>query len=333
MVGIAVGALLLLSSPAAAIDGFVAEPGLWAKVGWSTWSANEQYVGPFGQGELSFGGGRQLGDTVPISVDEGGGTFRTRSFTLDLRVDPTERLALGAHLSLWQTSVLELSTVRTTTNGTGDLYGYVSYALAPFDADVGTRIALLYKIPTTQTTFESLSVPLSEGQVDLGVEQSTSWRFAPRAMFSVRLAWRYRFAVEEDRGGTPVQIKPGNEAELGVEIAGDPLRSVWLRAGYNGMWAETSEDRTVTSLIGPRERRQIHNVELGMYWSFGALVAPPTSGTQSALRGLALDTWARYPLGGRRLSAGAGVWRRPGVGPRILARGSTGRGGVGAGTT
>ena len=274
-----------------AISGFAPSArSAWAELGWSRWAADSQYAGPFGAGELSYDGGVDIGERVPISIDEDGGTFVNTSLSLSVRVTPVRGFSVGAHFPIRQTSVLELPSTRTTTVGTGDVFSWLAYQVAATD-HVGVSLSTHVKIPTTQATFESLSVPLSEGQTDIAFAQTTTFAPIDRLQLSARLLWRYRFAVKEELGGSVTRIKPGNETELTAEIGGAAHRDVWIRATYSGLFAETSEDRTVPTFIGARERRQLHNAELGAYVNFGRWIHASTDG-------MAVDAWYRHPLGG-----------------------------------
>lgn len=284
-------AVVFAPCSANAISGFAPQAqSAWVEFGWSNWSADSQYAGPFSPGELSYDGGVSLGDRVPISIDEDGGTFSSTSLYLSFRITPVARFSYGAYFPIQQVSVLELPSTRTTTAGTGDVFAWIAYELSRTER-VGVSLFGHVKVPTTQTTFESLTVPLSEGQVDIAVEQQTTFAPIPQLHISGRLLWRYRFQVEQEVGGSGVTIKPGNETELGIEFAGAPQRDLWLRATYNGLFAQTSEDRTVAEFIGPRERRQLHTAEFGAYVNFGRWIHEKTDG-------IALDAWYRHPLGG-----------------------------------
>lgn len=197
---------------------------------------------------------------------------------------------MGGYFPFRQTSVLEIPSTRTTTVGTGDIFAWLAYEVLASER-VGVSLSSHVKVPTTQTSFESLSVPLSEGQTDLGVAQTTTFSPISRLQLSARILWRYRFDVEQEIGDATVRIKPGNETELTAEIGGAAHRDLWLRATYTGLFAETSEDRSVDQLIAPRERRQLHTAELGAYVGFGRWI-------HQSLDGVALDTWYRHPLGG-----------------------------------
>lgn len=304
--GLACSALALsLLAPAegTALSGFAPEARtLWLELGGTHWAADSQYAGPFGLGELGYEDGRDIGDRIPLSIDEDGGRFRSSTAFVAARVTPIASLSLGAYFPYLQVSELELPSTRTRTVGTGDAHVWAAYHAPPFGERVATTIAFHAKVPTTRASFESLSVPLSEGQVDLAVEQQTSWRPVAGLQISGSLLWRYRFAVERKTGGTQVRVKPGNETEVSVEVAGAPHPLLWLRATYAALFAQASEDRTVRGFVSAVEQRQVHNVELGAYFSFGDAIR---------VDGLALDAWVRHPLGGvdflRGPSVGGGL--------------------------
>ncbi|MFT6395297.1 MAG: hypothetical protein ACJAYU_000039 [Bradymonadia bacterium] len=97
-----------------------------------------------------------------------------------------ERFSDGAYFPIQQTSVLELPSTRTTTAGTRDVFAWMAYEISETER-VGVSLLGHVKIPTTQTSFESLTVPLSEGQADVAVEQQTTFAPTPQLHISGRL--------------------------------------------------------------------------------------------------------------------------------------------------
>lgn len=279
--------------------GFVPSEGsVWTAVAFERWSADERYAGPFGP-DPAFRGldpanpGPQVepGDTVPIKLDLPESRFATEAVIAKLRVAPLERLLVAVSFPAYRRSVFEQTGTRVTTEGTSDVFATAGYQLTPRGQAVGSALYAHVKVPTTEIELGDLSVPLSEGQVDLGVEQATTWAALPQLHITGSLLFRYRFEGSARVGGTKARVKPGDEMEAGIEVGGAPVQRVWIKTGYRGLWATASEDRTLANDIRPIEKRQIHWWQVGAYLSFGGWLAP-------ALDGLALDLGLRYPLGG-----------------------------------
>lgn len=287
------------SAASAEESGFVPPQGnVWMSAAFERWSADERYAGPFGA-DAGFrgldpdnpGSPIESGDVVPIKLDVPESRSSSEAVVVKLRVAPLERVLTGVTLPAYQRSVFEQTGTRVTTAGTGDVFLVAGYQLTPRDLAVGSALYAEAKLPTTQLEVEDLSVPLSEGQVDLGVEQATTWAVLPALHVTGRLLLRHRFEADAQVGGTRARIKPGDEMEAGVEVGGEPVRRVWLKTGYRGLWATASEDRTLARHIRPIEKRQIHWWQAGAYLGFGGWLG-------QALDGLALDLAFRYPLGG-----------------------------------
>ena len=289
---------VLLAFPARAEEkGYIPPAGtLWMAAGWEAWHARERFAGPFGA-DLNYRGldgqGPQLetGAPVPLKLDDPTAAYRTLAAVVKVRVVPLPRFMLRAALPVYQVSTFSQSGSRVTTRGSGDLFAFLGYQLTPYDGPVWTSLYLHAKFPTTRAQLGDLSVPLSEGQVDIGPEHATTWAILPQLWLTGRLQYRHRFEVVSRVGGTRVRIKPGDEFEAGLEVGGAPADWLWLQARYRGLWAAASEDRTLPSDHRALEKRQIHWLAADVYLKFGAWLSP-------ALDQLALDGKLQYPLCG-----------------------------------
>ena len=282
----------LTAGPVSGTSGFVPSAGsIWVKIGYSFWSADERFAGPLNSADLSFDGGRDPGDRVPLKLDVEGANFTTQSIALNLEVTPVDRFVVGLYFPVFQRTEFDQATIRVITQGTGDLFGYAGVQLTPPGLAIGSSLYLHAKLPTTEVSFEDLSVPLSEGQVDLAVEQVTTWAIRHNLHLSGRLLYRVRFEVEQTVGDSVGRFKPGNETELGLEIGGAPTPALWLRASWNALLASATQDRSIEGDFLAIEQREVHNLEVGAYLQFGHWVAED-------LRGVALDAWLRHPAAG-----------------------------------
>ncbi|MDD9935682.1 MAG: hypothetical protein OXT09_18870 [Myxococcales bacterium] len=286
-------------------SGFIPERGtIWTQLAWQFWRADERYAGPFGA-DLNFEGfvdpadpdppttalRVEVGDRVPIKLDVPGATFDNQALFAKLRVVPLPRTMLRLSVPLYQRSVFQQAGTSIITEGTGDIETFIGYMVTPEGGAVGSAFYLHVKIPTTEIAFEDLSVPLSEGQVDVAVEHATSWAVIPRLHLTGRTLFRHRFEAEAEVGGATGRIKPGDEVELGAEVGGEPLPLLWMKTKYQGLWATTAEDRSIERDFRALDKRQIHWWALEGYYRFGALLSPATEH-------LAVDLKLRYPLGG-----------------------------------
>jgi len=282
----------VLYSSSAAAQGFLPPEGtIWVKVGYTSWSADERYAGPFNPEDLRYDGGTEPGTAIPIKLDSEGSSFSSLSLGLNLQIVPIERFVIGAYFPVYQVSEFTQSDIVTTTTGTGDVFAYLGYQLTPEGIDIGNTMFLHLKLPTTEAELEDLSVPLSEGQLDLALESATTWALLPNLHLTGRLLYRWRTEATSQVGDVTARIKPGNETEVGIELGGAPTSWLWIRGGYRGLFASTQEDRTVANDILALEQRQIQSLEAGVYFQFGHWISP-------AIAGLALDTWYRHPVAG-----------------------------------
>lgn len=262
-------------------QGFVGETGkIWAKASYSQWSADGLFAAYNDRDETV---GVAIGDEIPFDRQTGG-ELTTRTVSLDIVTVPIDRVELGAHLPVFQQVEFEDDTFITESSGTGDVRLFAGYQLTP-PGDVGTTFRIRIKIPTTEFPEElaEVPIPLSEGQYDLAFEQSTTWIIADAVHLTGRGLFRFRFE------NTDAQIKPGDEAELGLNVGGAPIEWMWLRFGYDALISTGKENRfdVVPSLT---ERKIVHDLSAGIY-----LKGP---------WGFALDLWARHPVAGQAYPIG-----------------------------
>ena len=277
---------------AAAETGMSRAPGeLWTQVSVSHWSSDQRFAGPYGQGDLTYDGGREVGDRLPLSIDERGGEFLAQNIALSASLGVTERLDFGAYLPLHQRSLLTLETVEVERRGVGDLWLHGGWRVTPHDSPVSSRVVTDLKVPLSQTSFEVLTVPLSEGQFDLALGQVTTWKSPVGVYLTGGMKFRYRAPVTQEVGAVEFQLKPGNEFVLLAELAGEPLPNTWLSLSWRSALAQTSEGQSLSGRPEPRERRELHSLGLGSYISVGRWL--PTS-----LEGLAISANAKVPVAG-----------------------------------
>ncbi len=277
---------------AAAETGFSRPPGqLWSQISVSHWSSDERFAGPYGQGDLTYDGGREVGDRLPISIDERGGTFVAQNIALTTSLGVTNRLDVGGYLPLRQRSVLTLESGEVENTGVGDLWLHGGWRITPDDASVSSRVVTELKIPLSETSFEVLTVPLSEGQLDVALGQVTTWSSEVGVHLTGGMKFRYRAPVTQEVGAVEFQLKPGNEFVLLAEVAGEPLSNTWLSLSWRSTLAQTSEGQSLSGSPEPRERREIHSLGLGTYVSVGRWLPP-------SLTGLAISGNAQLPVAG-----------------------------------
>ncbi len=284
-------ACLLGLSAQAHASGFAPPQGsVWTKLSFSRWFADKKLAGPFDRDPSA---GIELGS--PIEFDPStGGALTTESFNFDLQATPLPRLSLGLFFPAFQSVTFEDSTFVSTTTGTGDARLFAGYQVTEPGGAVATTINLRVKVPTTTPKRGFEFIPLSEGQWDIALEQVTTWAASPALHVTGRTLIRHRRPFEDDTGPAELRrvLKPGDEAELGFEVGGAPVEGLWMKVAYNGLWSTGAEDRSGTTTITLRDRRQVHTALVGAYLGFGRWVHP-------ALEGLALDVWASHPFTGQ----------------------------------
>jgi len=276
----------------AAAQGFIAESGsLFLKAEYASWSADQRYAGIFDRNRRT---GTEPGD--PIEFDSStGGEFTSRSFALTAELVPVRQVRVGVYFPAWQQSSFRDLAFDSTTTGTGDVWLHAGYGLVE-TTSTGTAVDLIGKIPTTTLPAEFQNVPLSEGQFDIGLQHTTSWRPVDRIQLDLRTLYRHRRPFEEgDRS-----IKPGDEFEVGLG-AGVGVSAFWFGAGYEGLWSQGTEDRSSAGAITLSERRQIHEARASVYVALGKWIG-------GFARGFAIDVGARAPLGGQDYPRGL-KWR------------------------
>ena len=156
----------------------------------------------------------------------------TQNLALSLNLGITDRLDMGMYLPLRQRSLLALETIEREQIGFGDLWVNAGWRITPDDLAISSRIITDLKIPLSKTDFEVLTVPLSEGQVDVAVGQMTTWKTEMGIHLTGGMKFRYRAPVTEQVGGVEYELKPGNEFELFAEVAGEALSNTWLSLGW-----------------------------------------------------------------------------------------------------
>ncbi|MFU8803820.1 MAG: hypothetical protein ACNA8W_08445 [Bradymonadaceae bacterium] len=264
---------------------------LWSQISVSHWSSHERFAGPYRQGDLGYDGGQEIGARIPLSIDEGGGEFLAQNIALSVGLGVTDRLDFGVYLPMRQRSLLTLETVEVERRGLGDLWLNGGFRITPSGSAVSSRIVTELKVPLSETTFEVLTVPLSEGQLDMSLGQMTTWKSPLGVYLTGGMKFRYRAPVTRDVGAVVFELKPGNELELVTELAGEPVSNIWLSLGWSSTFAQTSEARVFNQLPEPRERRELHRVGFSAYVSVGRWISP-------AVDGLALSAAAWVPIAG-----------------------------------
>lgn len=288
--------VLVLPSLVAAQSAAPAGAGkLWLQAAMSYSQSDQRFAGPYRQGDLDYDGGRDVGDRIPISVDEDGGSFRLLSGSLTLQAGLTPRLTVGAYFPFWQSSLLALESIEVLRTGAGDLWTHAAYLLTPFAWRVKVAAVAELKIPLSRADFRVLSVPLSEGQTDVAAGAIGTWEVG-RAQLSAGLRYRYRAPVSTTVGAVALDVKPGDELEAHAEFGIAALPSLWLSAGWRSTWARVARQRALALEWEPTERRRLHAVEAGVYWTF---LRSPALSSQ-----LALSTFARVPVAGADMLSG-----------------------------
>jgi len=281
----------LLFPQSARAGGFVGERGsVWVKMAYRSWQADRTFAGP---SDRAVSEGIELGDRIEFDPTTGG-QLRMHAFEIQFEGVPYPRLKTGVYAPVFQQISFENRNFETVTTGTGDVRPYVGYQVTPNDASAATTIHLRAKIPTTDIAVSSASVPLSEGQFDFGVDQTTSWRPIDRLQLMLRTLFRYRAPGKLPNSGE--QYKPGNETVIDATVGGEPVESLWFKAMYSGLWSTGWESRE-SGTAGRSDFRMVQNVGGGVYWSFGDLIG-------GAARGFALDATVLFPFNGRDYPAG-----------------------------
>lgn len=297
VVQFAVVLALLAPNAANAQTAFPAGEGtIWAQTA-VTYSASElRFAGPYRQGDLDYDGGRSVGDRIPISTDEDGGEFRFTAATISLRAGLTPRLSVGAYLVGIQRSVLSLETLEVQRTGVGDLWTEVAYLVTPLEWKLKFAPVVNVKVPLSRADFEVLSVPLSEGQVDIAFGGVATWVFASRANLSVGSRYRVRTPVTSEVGAVELEVDPGDELELHGQVSVAPIPSVWLTAGWRSTLATDARRRVEPFDWEPTEQRRLHALELSAYWTFLSL--------EQWRSAFALSAFAQFPIAGVDMLAG-----------------------------
>jgi len=281
----ALAAATLWSPPSARADGFVAPKGtLWTKIAYRNWFADRTFAGPEDPRVSEVA----LGDAIPFDPSVGG-ELELDAVEVQAEYVPLERLVVGVYFPVVQNIRFENETRLTETTGTGDIRPYVGYQITSPDSKASTTLYLRPKIPTTEFEVSEVTVPLSEGQFDLGVEQVTSWRPIPKLQFTGSTMFRYRFAGEFP--GSGAEFKPGNEFVVRGIIGGQPVETLWLKGGYNALWSTGLENRE-TDTPERSDFRSFQQVIGGAYWNWGRFLG-------GEAEGLALDASITYPFAGR----------------------------------
>lgn len=288
---------LLAPRPANAQTAFPAGDGeLWAQLAVMSSASKQRFAGPYRQGDLDYDGGRIEGDRLPISTDEDGGEFRFTAATISLRAGLSPRLSVGAYLVGIQRSVLSLETLEVRRTGIGDLWGDLAFLVTPLESRLKFAPVVSVKVPLSRADFEVLSVPLSEGQVDIAAGGVATWAISPGAHLSVGSRYRVRTPVKSDVGAVELQVDPGDELELHGQASVAPIPSVWLTAGWRSTLATEAKRRVEPFDWEPTERRRLHALELSAYWTFLSLEAWRST--------FAVSAFAQIPVAGVDMLAG-----------------------------
>ncbi len=269
---------------------------IWLQAAVMSSASNQRFAGPYRQGDLDYDGGRSVGDRIPISTDEDGGEFRLTAATLSLRAGITPRLSVGAYFVGIQRSVLLLETLEVRRTGVGDLWTEFAYLVTPLEWGLKFAPIVNVKIPLSKADFEVLSVPLSEGQVDIAVGGVATWVLDPRANVSVGSRYRVRTPVKSDVGAITLEVDPGDELELHGQVSVAPFSTLWLSAGWRSIVASEAKRRVQPLEWEPTERRRLHAAELSAYWIFLSLKTLRST--------FAVSAFAQFPIAGVDMLAG-----------------------------
>jgi hypothetical protein len=293
--GAAAVACVVLSVPpgvARAENAYVPEGGtVWFKVGYSLWVANDRFAGPFNEG-VDLNAGFEPGDVAPLKVDLPDSRLRVDMMDLEMRITPVDRLHLRLNVPFFQGMRFEQTGATLVNRGIGDIRAFVGYLLTGPESPVFTQARVHLKVPTTRAQFEDASVPLTEGQVDVGGELLVTWPVLDRLWLSAALQYRHRFPVEASNG----RFKPGNETQWILQVEGGPVRTLWLKAAFEGLVGQAWQDLTFLDrerpFITALDQRELYSLLFGVYWEVGQLIHP-------SIAALALDLQVRVPLAGR----------------------------------
>lgn len=283
-------ALVAVVSPARrgqAVSGYLPGPGtVWAKLGWFRWQADERWAG-------TFTTGARAGSTVPIDPGAARSAFDYWALTLDAQVVPVERLVVGLFVPVHQRLSLRRDGDELVAEGLGDVALYAGYQVTPRGLEVASTFFVHVRIPGPPARLPGIPFPASEGQVDLGIENVSTWSITRDLHLSGRLGYRIRLPSER-----AAQLgDPGDETELGLELGGAPARRLWLRAGWAALFGRAQA--VDPEVFGGQAifQREVHALEVGAYLQVGDWIS-------DASAPLSVDAWYRHPIGGRDYPVG-----------------------------
>ncbi len=278
-------AFLAVASPARqaqAVSGYLPGPGtVWAKLGYFRWHAEERWAGIFTPGARAGEG---------VAIDPGAETsaFDYWALTLDAQVVPLERLVVGLYVPIQQRLGLRRDGEELAEQGFGDVALYVGYQVTPRGLEVASSFFAHVRIPGAPVRLPGIPFPVSEGQVDLGIENVSTWSITRDLHLSGRLGYRIR--LPSDRAA---QLgDPGDETEVGLELGGAPARRLWLRAGWAALFGRAQ--RVDPAFYGGQSifQREAHALEVGAYLQVGDWLS-------DSVAPLSVDAWYRQPIAGR----------------------------------
>ncbi len=290
--------VLVAPSPAHAsgfmlTNGFAPPAGhVWAKLSYAQWHADKEFAGVLDRNTFD---GVHIGDVRPFN-DNTMGEVDTHSMGVNLVFAPLERIQIDAYMAPVQQVHFRNTEYDSRAIGTGDVFVAAGYQLVPSPATIATSLGLQVKIPTTPLPKSTESLPLTEGQYDIALEQASTWVPTHSMQVTLRTLVRHRFEFQD----ATRRIDPGDEAELGLSVGGGPLSWLWLSGGYAGLWSTGTVDLSGGGPGDIQQIRQLHELWAGTYIKWGELFS-------NSLSELALDASVRYPIAGRDYPQGLTV--------------------------
>jgi hypothetical protein len=301
------GALCAVAGLCAASDasaqGFTpAQGAVWTRLGYGLARASEDFAGV---DDIIYDARVSRGDRGPFRSRGGelvGGALQVQDVTLDVSWAPVDGFVVGGFVPLVKlVSYENPRPFKTRSNGPGDVVLYGGAQLTPRDEGrLGVSAYARVKLPTSFGFPYVDDARRGEGQIDASGALAASFALMPRLYLNSTVELRHRFVNSSDEG----EVDFGDELEASASLGGGPVDGLWLTAGVTGMWGAPTRVRTADKEVAElRQERRFYTALLSAYWSgFGDLVSTP---------GLALDVWAKAPLGGVDYpvlwSGGAGV--------------------------
>lgn len=281
-------------------DGFSEKPGhVWGEASYIYWNADKKFAGPSRRNRTQS---IELGDPVSFTPT-GEATAVSKGYFVNLAAVPFPRTELRVNFAPRQTVIYAPdNSDQIATTGPSDVWTSAAYELTEPGGKVGTKLGIQAKFPMTELPTSDLDVALGSGQLDIAVEQATTWAPSSALHLTFRTVFRHRFPYRRDGQ----RLKPGDETQIGFEVGGAPLRSIWkappvniwTKLGYRGLWGLPTQQRSGKGAIGLKDPRQLHEISGGIYITDWASTVHPE------LETLALDVWYSEAVAGQTLPTG-----------------------------